>query len=177
MPICPILKWYMPEPGSRDKPFPINSVVEGSITLRETEKDTYRVRIVTYELEKRQQYFECAVDDYAKDVLEKEGKYQPRGKARHYGLIIVRPGLKLADSIVMDFISYHRHPTAFATEPTASRYGISAYNEVFETRALKERALKKLRELDGKKAMQSKRKALKKVLKEAIPPIEARALK
>jgi len=188
MPICPQWKWYMPDPGTRDEPYPINSVVEGSITLIETEengKDTYKVRIVTNELEKLQMFFECAVDDHAKKVLEYEAKYQPEGEARHYGLIIVKPGLKLKkDTMVMDFISYHRHPTAFTTEPTACRYGISAYNEAFETRTLKEGALKKLKEgapkkldeWDGKKAKRYRRK-VKKVLKEAMPQIGVSAPK
>ncbi|MCS6302421.1 MAG: hypothetical protein H8K07_01950 [Nitrospira sp.] len=145
---CSIWRWYEGE-GKREKPFAINSVVEGSITLiklpknGKKEEGEYKARIITYELEKRQKYFECAVDDYARQVLEKEAEYQPKGKTQHYGLIIVRPGRpNLVDSMVMDFISFHRHPVVDTEKPTTSRYGISAYNEVFETRALKELALK-----------------------------------
>lgn len=145
---CSIWRWYEGD-GKREKPFAINSVVEGSLALITTpkkgkkEKDEYKARIITYELEKRQKYFECAVSDYVKEVLEKEAGYQSKGKTQHYGLIIVKPGRpNLADSIVMDFISFHRHPVVDTEKPTTSRYGIATYNEVFETRALKELALK-----------------------------------
>lgn len=141
---CPIFKWYE-EDGERGA-FAINSIVEGSITLISTKtpkKEEYKARIVTYELEKRQKFFECAVDPYVMKVLEEEAENQPKGKARHYGLIIIQPGReKLSDSIVVDFISFHRHPTAYVKGPTVSRYGISAYTEVFDTLALKELALK-----------------------------------
>lgn len=177
--ICPITKWYMPEPGSKEQPFPINSVIEGSITLIETEgkkNDTYKVRIVTHGLEKRQSYFECGIDDYAKKVLEYEAEHQPKGTVRHYGLIIYRPGpVKLADSTVTDFISYHRHPTVVTTKPTASRYGISAYNEVFEARAIEERALKQSGERDSKKLQKVDRKAIEKVFK--VIALKERVLK
>lgn len=172
---CSIWRWY---PAKDRKPaFPINSVVEGSITLIETPKkkkngkNEYNVRIITYELEKRREYFECAVDDHARQVLEKETEYHPDGEAWHYGLIIVKPGQpNLADSIVKDFISFHRHPVVDTEKPTSSRYGISTYNEVFETRADKEKALKKL---DPKKAKQS----AKKVTEEGLSQRDAEDLK
>lgn len=173
---CSIWRWY--ERG-RD-PFAINSVVEGSIALIENpkkgkkEKGKYKARIITYELEKRQKYFECAVSDYVKKVLEYEAEYQPDGEGQHYGLIIVRPGRpKLADSIVMDFISFHRHPVVDTDQPTVSRYGISTYNEVFEARALKEGALKKLGDSDRKKAKRSARK----ITQEGITHMDIEALK
>lgn len=150
MPICPILKWYMTPEG--EPLYAINSVVEGSITLEPptTENGKHTVRIITNGLEKHHKFFECAVDDTARQVLEKEAQHQPNRRAQHYGLIIVKPGSKkLADSIVVDFISFHRHPTDFTNEPTASRYGISAYNEVFERLALEE-----LHEIDHRKAQQ-----------------------
>lgn len=153
MPICPILKWYMTPAG--EPLYAINSVVEGSITLQtpKTENGTYTVRIVTNELEKYHKFIECSVDDYAKKVLEKEAQHQPNRKAQHYGLIILEPGSKkLGDSTVVDFISFHRHPTDFTDEPTTSRYGISAYNEVFDRLALEE--------LDHKKAQDSASKVL-----------------
>jgi hypothetical protein len=169
----------MPEPGSKDQAFPINSVVEGSITLIETDgkkKDKHKVRIVTADFEKRQNYFECAIDDYAKKVLEYDAKDQPTVTAQHYGLIIYRPGpVKLADSTVTDFISYHRHPTDVTTRPTASRYGISAYNEVFEVRAIKERALKKIGERYSKKPQQVDRNAIEKALE--VIALKERVLK
>ncbi len=181
---CSIWRWY---PAKDRKPaFSINSVVEGSITLIETPKkkkngeNEYNVRIITYELEKRREYFECAVDDHARQVLEKETEYHPDekeaehhpdGEAWHYGLIIVKPGQpNLADSIVKDFISFHRHPVVDTEKPTSSRYGISTYNEVFETRADKEKALKKL---DPKKAKQS----AKKVTEEGLSQRDAEDLK
>jgi hypothetical protein len=155
----------------RDQPFPINSVVEGSIELIETEgkkKDTYKVRIVTNELEKRKMFFECDINDYARKVLEYEAKHQtedqPECKVRHYGLIIVRPGPELKEyTMVTDFISYHRHPTAFITRPTASRYGISDYTEAFEKRTLDEGVLKNLRESYDPKPVD--RNKMEKVLK------------
>lgn len=162
---CSIWRWYEEDKKRGLEPFAINSVVEGFITLIGTptkgkrKKGEYKARIITSELEKRETYFECAVGDHAKKVLEYEAGYQSKGETQHYGLIIVRPGLpKLADSIVVDFISFHRHPVVDTKEPTTSRYGISTYNEVFEARALKERALKKLGESSRKKAKQSARK-------------------
>lgn len=160
MPICPILKWYMTPTG--EPLYAINSVVEGSITLEapKTENDNYTVRIVTNELEKHHKFLECAVDEKARKVLEKEAQHQPNRKAQHYGLIIVKPGAeKLVDSTVVDFISFHRHPTDFTNEPTTSRYGISAYNEVFDRLALGE-----LKEADHQKAQQSASKVLQETM-------------
>jgi hypothetical protein len=74
------------------------------------------------------------VNAYVKKIFEEEGA------AQDYGLIIVRPGKEeLSDSTVVDFISFHRHPKVYTKTPTVSRYGISAYTEVFDTLALKER--------------------------------------
>lgn len=153
MPICSQWKWYMTPTG--EPLYAINSVVEGSITLEppntENGKYKYTVRIVTSELERQHKFFECAIDDYARKILEKEAQYQPSRKAQHYGLIIVKPGFKrLTDSTVVDFISFHRHPADFTNEPTTARYGISSYNEVFNKLALEE-----LRELDHQKAQES----------------------
>lgn len=175
MAVCPILKWYMPDDpeNPRDLPYPINSVVEGSIELIETKekgKETYKVRIVTNELEKRKVFFECDVADQARKVLEYEAKNQPKGKARHYGLIIMRPGPELKEhTMVTDFISYHRHPTDFTTEPTACRYGISAYNEEFERRAteeevLKEKPSKNPKPIVGRNAMENSIETVLKVI-------------
>ena len=175
MGICPQARWYMPDNprDPRDLPFPINSVVEGSIELIETEgkkKDTYKVRIVTNELEKRKMFFECDVADQARKVLEYEAKYQTEGKARHsrhYGLIIIRPGPELKEyTMVTDFISYHRHPTAFTTGPTYCRYGISDYTEAFEKRTLDEGVLKNLGESYSKDPKPVDPNTMEKVLKE-----------
>jgi hypothetical protein len=159
MPICSQWKWYMTPTG--EPLYAINSVVEGSITLEtpkpENGKHEYTVRIVTNELEKHHKFLECAVDDYARTVLEKEAQYQPNRRAQHYGLIIVKPGSKkLTDSTVVDFISFHRHPTDFTNEPTTSRYGLSVYNEVFNKLALEE-----LKGLDHQTAQESASKVLK----------------
>lgn len=176
MPICPILKWYMPDNPNdpRDLPYPISSVVEGSIKLIEIKgkkKDTYKVRIVTKELEKHQMYFECGVTERAMKVLEYEAKYQSERTSQHYGLIILEPGLKMKDSTVMDFISYHRHPTAFTTEPTECRYDIAVYNEVFEMQTLKERALTKFGDSKRKQIKQAARRITREALAQRVSSV------
>lgn len=128
---CPIWKWYVNPPGSRELDYAINSVITGSIRITETD-GVSRAIIATDNLEKRGMCLQCAVNNNVKEILYKEAKGQ-KGEVQHYGLIIVRPGKeKLSDSEVVDFISFHRHPTNQSVEPTPSRYDISAYNRVFE---------------------------------------------
>ena len=62
MPICPILKWYMYKiktRGGKDREivFPINSVIEGTLTI---EKDG-GARIDTDGLEKHQTFSTCII--------------------------------------------------------------------------------------------------------------------
>ena len=132
MPICPILKWYTyKDDTGRERAFPINSVIEGTLTIGENE----RARIDTAGLEKYETFFECAVNGHVKEMFEKAGV------DHDYGLIILRPEKKFSQSEVVDFISFHRHPTAYLDRPTASRFGISAYNEAFEKEVLKEASI------------------------------------
>ena len=92
-----------------------------------------RAYIATDKLEQRGKHLECAVNNYVKKILDEEAEDQPEGKAQHYGLIILRPGKKkLSASRVVDFISFYRDPKIKRKLPTRSRYGITAYNKVFE---------------------------------------------
>jgi hypothetical protein len=133
MGFCPIWRWYEypydpREPGKKEKDYPINSAITGSIKITNG-----RAYIATDKLEQRGKHLECAVNNFVKKILDEEAEDQPKGKARHYGLIILRPGKKkLSASKVVDFISFYRDPKIKRKLPTRLRYGISAYNKVFE---------------------------------------------
>lgn len=141
MPYCPIWKWYV---YPRDKngiavksDYVINSAITGSIKVKET-NGVSRATIATDNLKERGMYLQCAVNNDVKEILYKEAEGQ-KGEVQHYGLIIIRPGKeKLSESEVVDFISFHRHPTNQTAEPTPSRYDISEYNTVFEELVLEQ---------------------------------------
>ena len=133
MPYCPIFGWYNYKDPNLN--YAINSVITGSI---KPVGKTNRAHIATDKLQTLGKHLECAISPYVKKVLEEEAEGQ-KGKVRHYGLIIVRPGKnKLSASKVVDFISFHRHPKKQTSQPTPMQYGISAYNEVFEEKVLEE---------------------------------------
>lgn len=125
---CPMFKWYTE--GYGEKPFPISSVIEGALIL--PEKKNNLAHIVTYELEQQGTYLECAISDQVRTLFEKAGVTQD------YGLIILQPGEddRLRNSTVLDFISFHRHPTRYTQMPTGSRYGISDYTKQFDKMVL-----------------------------------------
>ena len=130
-----MFKWYTEGyPGTLpgEKPFPISSVIEGALVLPDP-KDNM-AHIVTYELEQQGRYLECAISDQVRTLFEKARVTQD------YGLIILQPGEddRLKNSTVLDFISFHRHPTRYTPRPTGSRYGISDYTKQFEKMVLGE---------------------------------------
>jgi hypothetical protein len=133
---CPIWRWYM-YPDDPRKDYAINSAITGSI---EVIPKSGRANIATDNLQSRGEHLECAISPYVKKILDAEAEGQPEGKARHYGLIIVRPGKEkeLSKSEVVDFISFHRDPKIPTPGPTATRYDLSTYNKVFEELVLKE---------------------------------------
>jgi len=136
MPYCPIWKWYV-YPNNPGLDYVINSAITGSIKVTET-NGVSRATIATDKLMKSGRGVQCAVNDKVKEILDKEAEGQ-KGEVQHYGLIIVRPGENnLSDSEVVDFISFHRHPTDQTAEATPLRYDISAYNTVFEELVLKQ---------------------------------------
>ena len=127
---CPMFGWY--ESRGNEPELPINSVIEGSLIVPQNGN----ARIATRELERRGKDFECAVDSKVRDIFYRAGVEQD------YGLIIFLPGeyRKLSGSKVVDFISFHRHPSDYTKKPTSSRFGVTDYTEVFDTLALEELA-------------------------------------
>lgn len=111
----------------------INSIVECSLAIT---KDC-KARIATSELEKDGLVFECAVTDNVVKIFQEQGV--PRD-IYDYGLVVLSPGERIAESEVVDFISFHRHPEYEVEEPTSTRYGISSYTEAFDKLVRKQEA-------------------------------------
>ena len=149
---CPMFKWYEGERGGESE-LPINSVIEGSLIIPKKGN----ARIVTRELERYGKDFECALDSNVRKIFGRAGVDQD------YGLIIFLPGEygKLSESKVVDFISFHRHPSRYTKKPTSSRFGITDYTEVFDALALKE--------LGDKEAQLSK--ARSRIVAGNLPPL------
>ena len=131
---CPMFGWYEASRNIGKPELPINSVIEGSLIVSQNGN----ARIVTRELERRgngfEKGFEFAIDSKVRNMFDRAGVEQD------YGLIVVLPGeyRKLSGSKVVDFISFHRHPSEYTDKPTSSRFGVADYTEVFDELALKE---------------------------------------
>lgn len=127
---CPMFGWY--EKGEYDtKPeLRITSVIEGALVVQ----NNGSARIVTRELERRGKHIECAVGSKVLEMFDRAGAQQD------YGLIIFLPGKSrtLSGSEVVDFISFHRHPSQYTTKPTSSRFGVADYTKEFDALALKQ---------------------------------------
>lgn len=160
MPRCPMVGWYEGNPNTRESKLVISSVVEGSLIVPKKGNARIVTRIFETHEPDPEKGLECAVDPDVRTMFSRAGAEQD------YGLIIFRPKQyrKLSGLKVVDFISFHRHPTKYTSEPTSSRFGVTDYTEVFDELALKG--------LSRKKAQYTK--ARKRVIKENLPPLVRR---